>query len=37
MFALPALTDLAGKQSLKFHGVQQIGEDLRILARFNPL
>lgn len=34
MFALPALTDMAGKQSLKFHEVKQIGEDLRILARF---
>ncbi len=37
MFALPALTELAGKQQLKFHEVKQIGEDLRILARFNPL
>jgi diaminohydroxyphosphoribosylaminopyrimidine deaminase/5-amino-6-(5-phosphoribosylamino)uracil reductase len=36
MFALPALTDLAGKFPLKFHGLQQVGDDLRILARFNP-
>jgi diaminohydroxyphosphoribosylaminopyrimidine deaminase/5-amino-6-(5-phosphoribosylamino)uracil reductase len=34
MFALPALTDLSHKQHLKFHEVQQIGADLRILARF---
>jgi diaminohydroxyphosphoribosylaminopyrimidine deaminase/5-amino-6-(5-phosphoribosylamino)uracil reductase len=34
MFALPALTDLANKKMLKFHEVKQIGEDLRILARF---
>ncbi len=33
MFALPALDDLAGQQRLKFHEIQQIGEDLRILAR----
>ncbi|MDC8760571.1 bifunctional diaminohydroxyphosphoribosylaminopyrimidine deaminase/5-amino-6-(5-phosphoribosylamino)uracil reductase RibD [Janthinobacterium fluminis] len=37
MFALPALSDLTHKQHLKFHEVKQIGEDLRILARFNPL
>jgi diaminohydroxyphosphoribosylaminopyrimidine deaminase/5-amino-6-(5-phosphoribosylamino)uracil reductase len=34
MFALPALTDVSLKKQLKFHEVQQIGEDLRILARF---
>lgn len=37
LFALPALSDLDRKQRLKFHEVQQIGEDLRILARFNTL
>ncbi|WP_410505729.1 bifunctional diaminohydroxyphosphoribosylaminopyrimidine deaminase/5-amino-6-(5-phosphoribosylamino)uracil reductase RibD [Janthinobacterium sp.] len=37
MFALPALSDLSRKHSLKFHEVQRIGDDLRILARFNPL
>jgi len=36
LFALPALTDLAGARRLKFHEVKQIGDDLRILARFNP-
>ena len=34
MFALPTLTELSGRKSLKFHEVQQIGADLRILARF---
>ncbi|MYN10482.1 bifunctional diaminohydroxyphosphoribosylaminopyrimidine deaminase/5-amino-6-(5-phosphoribosylamino)uracil reductase RibD ['Massilia aquatica' Lu et al. 2020] len=34
MFALPALTELSGRKSLKFHQVQQTGADLRILARF---
>lgn len=37
MFALPALTALDQQMRLKFHEVQQIGADLRILARFNPL
>ncbi|MFM9436118.1 diaminohydroxyphosphoribosylaminopyrimidine deaminase / 5-amino-6-(5-phosphoribosylamino)uracil reductase [Janthinobacterium sp. CG_23.3] len=37
MFALPALTELDRKQQLKFHEVKQVGDDLRILARFNPL
>ena len=37
MFALPALTSLAQQRRLKFHEVRQIGDDLRILARFNPL
>ncbi|CAN7470494.1 bifunctional diaminohydroxyphosphoribosylaminopyrimidine deaminase/5-amino-6-(5-phosphoribosylamino)uracil reductase RibD [Pseudoduganella sp. LjRoot289] len=36
MFALPALTELSGRKSLKFHEVKQIGADLRILARFTP-
>ena len=35
MFALPALAQLERKYVLKFHEVKQIGEDLRILARFN--
>ena len=35
MFALPALAQLAHKHVLKFHEVTQIGDDLRILARFN--
>jgi diaminohydroxyphosphoribosylaminopyrimidine deaminase/5-amino-6-(5-phosphoribosylamino)uracil reductase len=34
MFALPALTDLAQKQALRFHDVRNVGNDLRILARF---
>jgi diaminohydroxyphosphoribosylaminopyrimidine deaminase/5-amino-6-(5-phosphoribosylamino)uracil reductase len=34
MFALPALSDLSHKQQLTFHEVQQVGDDLRILARF---
>jgi diaminohydroxyphosphoribosylaminopyrimidine deaminase/5-amino-6-(5-phosphoribosylamino)uracil reductase len=34
MFALPALTELSGKHALKFHQVTQVGDDLRILARF---
>jgi diaminohydroxyphosphoribosylaminopyrimidine deaminase/5-amino-6-(5-phosphoribosylamino)uracil reductase len=34
MFALPALATLAGKQQLKFHEVKQVGDDLRLLARF---
>ncbi|HEV7816948.1 MAG TPA: bifunctional diaminohydroxyphosphoribosylaminopyrimidine deaminase/5-amino-6-(5-phosphoribosylamino)uracil reductase RibD, partial [Janthinobacterium sp.] len=34
MFALPALTELERKRVLKFHEIKQIGEDLRILARF---
>jgi diaminohydroxyphosphoribosylaminopyrimidine deaminase/5-amino-6-(5-phosphoribosylamino)uracil reductase len=34
MFALPALTSLNDRKTLKFHEVKQIGEDLRILARF---
>ncbi|WP_038492126.1 bifunctional diaminohydroxyphosphoribosylaminopyrimidine deaminase/5-amino-6-(5-phosphoribosylamino)uracil reductase RibD [Collimonas arenae] len=35
MFGLPALENLQDKISLKFHQIQQIGEDLRILARFH--
>ena len=34
MFALPALAHLADKTMLHFHGVSQVGADLRILARF---
>ncbi len=34
MFALPALARLADKYALRFHGVSQVGADLRILARF---
>ena len=34
MFALPPLTDLKQQRTLQFHQVQQVGEDLRILARF---
>lgn len=35
MFALPALPRLADKHVLRFHGVSQVGADLRILARFD--
>ncbi|HEY4072459.1 MAG TPA: bifunctional diaminohydroxyphosphoribosylaminopyrimidine deaminase/5-amino-6-(5-phosphoribosylamino)uracil reductase RibD [Herbaspirillum sp.] len=34
MFALPALTDLKQQIALKFHDVQRVGPDLRLLARF---
>lgn len=34
MFALPPLARLADKHALRFHGVSQVGADLRILARF---
>ena len=34
MFALPPLERLADKTALRFHGVCQVGADLRILARF---
>ncbi|MBY0240869.1 MAG: bifunctional diaminohydroxyphosphoribosylaminopyrimidine deaminase/5-amino-6-(5-phosphoribosylamino)uracil reductase RibD [Burkholderiaceae bacterium] len=34
MFALPALTELSGKYPLTFHQVTQVGDDVRILARF---
>jgi diaminohydroxyphosphoribosylaminopyrimidine deaminase / 5-amino-6-(5-phosphoribosylamino)uracil reductase len=37
MFALPALARLDQKKTLKFHEVRQVGQDLRILARFNNL
>jgi diaminohydroxyphosphoribosylaminopyrimidine deaminase/5-amino-6-(5-phosphoribosylamino)uracil reductase len=37
MFALPALAHLKDKFALRFHGVQQVGPDLRILARFNKV
>jgi diaminohydroxyphosphoribosylaminopyrimidine deaminase/5-amino-6-(5-phosphoribosylamino)uracil reductase len=36
MFALPPLAHLADKLPLHFHGVAQVGPDLRILARFRP-
>ncbi|WP_193315730.1 bifunctional diaminohydroxyphosphoribosylaminopyrimidine deaminase/5-amino-6-(5-phosphoribosylamino)uracil reductase RibD [Janthinobacterium aquaticum] len=36
MFALPALTELEHKVALHFHQVRQIGQDVRILARFMP-
>jgi diaminohydroxyphosphoribosylaminopyrimidine deaminase/5-amino-6-(5-phosphoribosylamino)uracil reductase len=36
MFALPALDNLRQQIALKFHDVQRVGPDLRILARFNP-
>ena len=35
MFDLPGLDNLEDKFLLKFHQIKQIGEDLRILARFN--
>ena len=34
MFALPALETLERKQRLRFHDIQAVGEDLRVLARF---
>jgi diaminohydroxyphosphoribosylaminopyrimidine deaminase/5-amino-6-(5-phosphoribosylamino)uracil reductase len=34
MFALPGLEKLADKHALRFHEVAQIGDDVRILARF---
>ena len=34
MFALPPLAQLADQYALRFHGVSQVGADLRILARF---
>ena len=35
MFALPPLARLADKRQLRFHGVAQVGPDLRIVARFD--
>ena len=35
MFELPALENLEHQQRLHFHQIQQIGQDLRILARFH--
>jgi diaminohydroxyphosphoribosylaminopyrimidine deaminase/5-amino-6-(5-phosphoribosylamino)uracil reductase len=35
MFALAPLAHLGDKFALRFHSVQQVGPDLRILARFN--
>ncbi len=34
MFTMAPLTALADKHALKFHEVKQVGEDMRILARF---
>ncbi|MGZ5183289.1 MAG: RibD family protein, partial [Ramlibacter sp.] len=34
MFALPPLQKLADKRELRFHSVDRVGPDLRILARF---
>ena len=34
MFALPALQQLDQKKRLRFHALAQLGEDLRVLARF---
>ena len=34
MFNLPALTALSGRHDLRFHQVEQVGADLRILVRF---
>lgn len=36
MFALPALSQLDQKYRLQFHELKQIGNDVRILARFQP-
>lgn len=35
MFALPPLARLADKRALRFHAVDRVGADLRILARFD--
>jgi diaminohydroxyphosphoribosylaminopyrimidine deaminase/5-amino-6-(5-phosphoribosylamino)uracil reductase len=37
MFALGPLQSLEQRRRLKFHEVKQVGEDLRILARFAPI
>lgn len=37
MFALPALEQLDHKYQLKFHQITQLGDDVRILARFHSL
>ena len=37
MFALPALQQLDHKYQLRFHDIKQIGEDIRVLARFTQL
>ncbi len=36
MFAMPALQNLDQKHQLRFHDIQQLGPDLRVLARFTP-
>ncbi|HEU4851123.1 MAG TPA: bifunctional diaminohydroxyphosphoribosylaminopyrimidine deaminase/5-amino-6-(5-phosphoribosylamino)uracil reductase RibD [Telluria sp.] len=35
MFALPSLSTLEDRRQLAFHDVSQVGDDLRIIARFN--
>ncbi|MGK5027756.1 bifunctional diaminohydroxyphosphoribosylaminopyrimidine deaminase/5-amino-6-(5-phosphoribosylamino)uracil reductase RibD [Janthinobacterium sp. RB2R34] len=37
MFGLPPLLDLDHQYRLRFHEIQKVGDDLRILARFNTL
>ena len=37
MFGLPALADLDHQYRLRFHEVRQVGDDVRILARFNTV
>ena len=37
MFGLPALADLDHQYRLRFHEVKQLGDDMRILARFNTV
>jgi diaminohydroxyphosphoribosylaminopyrimidine deaminase/5-amino-6-(5-phosphoribosylamino)uracil reductase len=34
MFNLPVLHDLTQRHQLRFHHVQQVGDDLRLLVRF---
>ncbi|CAG4894705.1 bifunctional diaminohydroxyphosphoribosylaminopyrimidine deaminase/5-amino-6-(5-phosphoribosylamino)uracil reductase RibD [Paraburkholderia gardini] len=36
MFNLVAPSSLAGRTQLRFHGIDRVGDDLRILARFAP-
>ncbi|MGH8855066.1 MAG: RibD family protein, partial [Telluria sp.] len=35
MFDLPPLAQLADKRQLRFHDLARVGDDIRILARFN--
>ncbi|MBN3819032.1 riboflavin biosynthesis protein RibD, partial [Paraburkholderia sp. Se-20369] len=37
MFDLAAPASLDARARLTFHGIERIGDDLRILARFAPL